>query len=144
MEQLFELLSELIGQPVVLVTDEGMTFRGTVMNVFPNSVRIITREGNIYLILYRKVISLHEPTMCLHCNRSDFEDFELNAGRCLCHRRRCGDRCDFEVGIPFPECGGCERHEHHRHEGECHERECHDRDRDCRRNDRCECERDCD
>lgn len=76
------------GQPVRIFTDDGRRHSGVVMEAFENSVRIIDKCGDTFLVEYRHIDAVQEPRMEL--------------GPC-----RCGKDCEDDHKHHHP------KHRHH-------------------------------
>ncbi len=57
------VLRRLVGHPVVLHLVNGRTFRGLVLNVIGNAVRIISADGCRTLIPFLHISAIREPQL---------------------------------------------------------------------------------
>lgn len=109
-KDLFEEFRRLEGQPCRIFTDDERIVSGIVLCSGDNSVRILKKCGDVFMVQFCHIDTVEEPMMSLHCR---------------CHRRngRCeveGECEDFEEFAEFDEecgCNECCEHRHHRHKG---------------------------
>ena len=62
---LYERFATLEGQPVKIFTDDGRAATGIVIVAGEECVRLIIRNGDIFLVEYAHIASVEEPQMRL-------------------------------------------------------------------------------